>query len=287
MSDYFTDTALASDFTRARASQLEALDSKTAAAFEMLPAVAVLKQLLQPAILAGGTADALTLTNAYPITAYALGQLIRFKAAATNSGAATINVDGLGVKSILRPSGAALIAGDLAIGRIYEAAYDGTSFQLIGTLIAPGTGDLGAAVAAAQAAQAAAELAETHAETAEAGAAAAVATALTNPAITGTILEDVYTIVDAAGYAFNPNDGSIQLWTLTASRTPTLHANFVDGKSITLMIADGTAFAVTWTTIGVVWAGGSAPTLPTSGYAIVTLWKVGGVTYGKYGGAVA
>jgi hypothetical protein len=54
-----------------------------------------------------------------------------------------------------------------------------------------------------------------------------------------------------------------------------------------LMIADGTAYAVTWTTIGVVWVGGSAPSLPTSGYGVIVLWKVAGTVYGSFVGAVA
>ena len=53
------------------------------------------------------------------------------------------------------------------------------------------------------------------------------------------------------------------------------------------MIADGTAYAVTWTTIGVVWVGGTAPTLPTTGYGVIELWKVGSTVYGAYVGAVA
>jgi hypothetical protein len=32
------------------------------------------------------------------------------------------------------------------------------------------------------------------------------------------------------------------------------------------------------------WAGGSAPDLPTTGYALVVLWKVGSTLYGASGG---
>lgn len=109
---------------------------------------------------------------------------------------------------------------------------------------------------------------------------------LTDPAIIGTILEDVFTITDGASVDIDPANGSVQLWTLGASRTPTA-TNFAAGESITLMIDDGTAYAVTWTTIGVVWVGGSAPTLPTSGYGVIQLWKVGSTVYGAYVGAVA
>lgn len=109
---------------------------------------------------------------------------------------------------------------------------------------------------------------------------------LTDPAITGTITEDVFTITDGSSVDIDPANGSIQVWTLGASRTPTA-TNFLAGESVTLMIADGTAFSVTWSTIGVVWAGGSAPTLPTSGYGVIVLWKIGSTVYGKSVGDVA
>lgn len=108
--------------------------------------------------------------------------------------------------------------------------------------------------------------------------------ALTNPVITGTITEDVYTITDGASVDINPENGSVQLWTLGANRTPT--ATMAAGQSVTLMIADGTAYAVTWTSISPAWVGGSAPTLPTSGYAVIELWKVGSTIYAAYVGNV-
>lgn len=111
------------------------------------------------------------------------------------------------------------------------------------------------------------------------------ATTLVDPAITGTIKEDVYAITDGASVDIDPGNGSIQLWTLGANRTPTA-ASFAAGESVTLMIADGTAYAVTWSTIGVVWSGGTAPTLPTSGYGVVVLSKVGSTVYGYSAGNV-
>ena len=109
---------------------------------------------------------------------------------------------------------------------------------------------------------------------------------LTDPIITGTITEDVFTITDAAGFAIDPTNGSIQLITLGASRTPT-QANWAAGESVTLMVDDGSAFTITWTTIGVVWVGGVAPTLALTGYTVIQLWKVGTTVYGATVGAVA
>jgi hypothetical protein len=109
---------------------------------------------------------------------------------------------------------------------------------------------------------------------------------LTNPSAVGTLTEDVYTITDGAGFAIDPTNGSIQLITLGASRTPT-QANWTAGQGVTLMINDGTAYTITWTTIGVVWVGGTAPTLATSGYTDIELWKVATTVYGALVGNVA
>ena len=114
---------------------------------------------------------------------------------------------------------------------------------------------------------------------------------LTDPAIIGTILEDVFTITDGAAFEVDPGNGSIQLITLGASRTPKC-TNFVAGESITLMINDGTAYTITWTdatwgTGGVIWKGGSAPTLATTGYSVIQFWKVSTQVYGASVGDVA
>jgi hypothetical protein len=114
---------------------------------------------------------------------------------------------------------------------------------------------------------------------------------LTDPAIIGTILEDVFTITDGAAFEVDPGNGSIQLITLGASRTPKC-TNFVAGESITLMVNDGTAYTITWTdatwgTGGVIWRGGTAPTLATTGYSVIQFWKVSSQVYGASVGDVA
>jgi hypothetical protein len=108
--------------------------------------------------------------------------------------------------------------------------------------------------------------------------------------LTGT-KETVYTITDGAAFEIDPANGGLQIIVLGASRTPK-GTNFTAGQSVTLHIDDGTAYTITWTdttfgTSGVTWVGGSAPTLATSGYTIVELWKVGSKVYGAYVGTVA
>jgi hypothetical protein len=109
---------------------------------------------------------------------------------------------------------------------------------------------------------------------------------LTDPAIDGAIKEEVFTITDGAAFEIDPSNGSIQLLTLGDNRTPKA-TNFAAGESVMLMVDDGTAYAITWTDAtfggsGVVWKtnGGSAPTLNTTGYTVIVLWKVGTQVYG-------
>jgi len=124
-----------------------------------------------------------------------------------------------------------------------------------------------------------------------AGASPTWSNTFTDPAIVGTILEDIFTITDGAAFEVDPGNGSIQLITLGASRTPKA-TNFAAGESVTLMVNDGTAYTLTWTdstwgTGGVVWVGGSAPTLATSGYTVIQFWKVSTQVYGARVGDVA
>jgi len=75
--------------------------------------------------------DTLTGTLTPAIAAYATGNLFSFVAANTNTGAATINLNGLGAKSITKFGSTALAAGDILSGQIHLIEYDGTRFQLL------------------------------------------------------------------------------------------------------------------------------------------------------------
>ena len=112
----------------------------------------------------------------------------------------------------------------------------------------------------------------------------------TNGTASGLTLNDGYTeevyAVSGTTPALSPTNGSIQTWTLSGNSTPTA-GTWAAGQSLTLMIDDGTAYTVTWTSVAVTWVGGSAPTLATSGYSVIELWKVGTTIYGAYIGDVA
>ena len=96
--------------------------------------------------------------------------------------------------------------------------------------------------------------------------------------------DTVYTITDGASVDIDPDNGGIQVWTLGANRSPTA-TNFDAGAKVMLMIADGSSYSITWPSVN--WVGGVAPTLPTTGYGIIELWKVGTQLYGAFAGGVA
>ena len=100
---------------------------------------------------------------------------------------------------------------------------------------------------------------------------------LTTPSLDGTITEEVYAI-SGTSVALEPDNGSVQTHTLTGNTTYT--DGFSAGEAITVMIDDGTAYTVTWPTTTWVNNGGIAPTLATTGYTVVSLWKVGSTLYG-------
>ncbi|MDP2166774.1 MAG: hypothetical protein Q8J64_00395 [Thermodesulfovibrionales bacterium] len=79
-----------------------------------------------------GAANAYVIALAPALTAYITGMPLLFKAANANTGASTLNVNGLGVKNIKRTSGAALTVGDIKAGGLVCVVYDGTNFQLAG-----------------------------------------------------------------------------------------------------------------------------------------------------------
>lgn len=82
--------------------------------------------------LAAGT-NAKTITLNPAPAAYVDGMALAFKNMTQNTGAVTINVNGLGAKSILKSNGSALASGNLKAGSIYTVRYNGTNFILQGS----------------------------------------------------------------------------------------------------------------------------------------------------------
>jgi hypothetical protein len=86
------------------------------------------------------------------LTAYQLGQTVRFKAVNPNTGASTVNVNGLGVINIVGGNNTALQGGEISStgDGMTVLVYDGTNFRMI---VSPGALQVAPATASGQAIQ--------------------------------------------------------------------------------------------------------------------------------------
>lgn len=97
---------------------------------EMMAAVKRWHSRISPTVTSGGSANVHTLTYTVAPAAYVAGDCYTFIAGFSNTGAATLNVNALGAKSIKMGS-RDIVSGDIVAGRIVTVYYDGTNFQLL------------------------------------------------------------------------------------------------------------------------------------------------------------
>lgn len=85
------------------------------------------------ALILAGSANAYTATTARPITGYFAGLRVCAKANHTNTGAATLNLNGIGAAAIRKHANAALATGDIVSGQYYDFLYDAANsrFQIM------------------------------------------------------------------------------------------------------------------------------------------------------------
>lgn len=81
-----------------------------------------------------GAADAYEVSFANTPDGYTDGLLVIFKAANTNTGASTLDVNGMGPIPLKKDVSIALSSGDITSGKIVCAIYDGTNFQITSIL---------------------------------------------------------------------------------------------------------------------------------------------------------
>lgn len=74
--------------------------------------------------------DAYAITIVPAITSYSAGQEFTFKAGTANTGACSLNVSGLGAKTIKKDVSTDLATGDILANQIVNVVYDGANFQL-------------------------------------------------------------------------------------------------------------------------------------------------------------
>lgn len=78
-----------------------------------------------------GAADAMVITLTPAPSSYYVGMIINVIVKVANTGACTINVNGLGAKSIKKPVAVNPAANYFLAGSFLHAVYDGTNFQCI------------------------------------------------------------------------------------------------------------------------------------------------------------
>lgn len=77
--------------------------------------------------------DAYVITLTPAVSAYAEGQEFVFKANTANTGASSLNVNGLGAKTLKKNTDQDTETGDIESGSILSVVYDGTNFQIVST----------------------------------------------------------------------------------------------------------------------------------------------------------
>jgi len=97
----------------------------------MMAAHAKERNLQNGSIVTGGTANAQTFTSGVTYTSVPTGLWVRLKVGFTNTGAATLNMDGIGAVAIKDQFGADLGAGALITGQYVELLYNGTNWILL------------------------------------------------------------------------------------------------------------------------------------------------------------
>src|SRR5882672_2099401 len=93
----------------------------------MMAAIASWRDDTNGSITTGGSANSLTFTSAQTLTTYLNNIRITAKAGATNTGAATLNLNTIGAKSIrsfYTGAEAAIAAGQIVANGVYDLRYD-------------------------------------------------------------------------------------------------------------------------------------------------------------------
>ncbi len=75
--------------------------------------------------------DSYAITCTPAPTAYTTGMRFTFKAGTANTGAASLNVNSLGAKTIKKNYNSDISTGDILANQIVEVVYDGTNFQMV------------------------------------------------------------------------------------------------------------------------------------------------------------
>lgn len=199
--------------------------------------------------------DTLTGSVTPALTAYAAGNLFSFVVANTNTGAVTINIDGVGSKAITRTGSTALVAGDMVAGQVALIEYDGTRFQLLNgnsytNLLVSGTLTYGGVTL-------------TNAVTGTGKMVLDTSPAVNNPTVTNYTESVVAIGTVTSSNTIALTNGTVQTATLTASTACTFTMpTATAGKSFVLLLKQAASTGNgTATFTGVKWGTAGAPTI--------------------------
>jgi hypothetical protein len=229
----------------------------------------------------GGTLANVNLTSQVtgdlPFSNLAQGSALSVLGVTGNATADLASIAAASDHQVMRRSGTSVAFGAIALNQTnaitgtLPVANGGTGITSFGSGVAtflgtPSSANLAAAV------------------TGETGSGALVfgtAPTVSGPTINDGYTEEVFSIPSSTTPALSPTNGSIQTWTLTGASTPTA-GTWASGQSMTLMVDDGTANTINWASVAVTWKtdSGSAPTLNTTVFTAIALWKVDTVIYG-------
>ena len=113
--------------TLAKESDINNLADAIENAFDLLPDEYRLARGTTNYVVSTGSGNAYSVSMPVAPTSYADGYEVIMKANHTNTGAATLDVDGLGAKSLRRQYGSALAEGDILANKIIPFRYNATS----------------------------------------------------------------------------------------------------------------------------------------------------------------
>ena len=204
--------------------------------------------------------DTLTGSATPALTAYAAGNLFSFVVVNTNTTAVTINIDGVGSKSITRTGSTALVAGDMVAGQVALIEYDGTRFQLLNgnsftNLLVSGTLTYGGVTLTNAVTGTGKMVLDTS---------PSIATpTITNPTVTNYVESVVAIGTVSSSSTLSLTSGTVQTATLTASTACTFTMpTATAGKSFVLLLKQAASTGNgTATFTSVKWGTSGAPTI--------------------------
>jgi len=199
--------------------------------------------------------DTITGTVSPSLTAYTAGQIFSFVVGTTNTGAVTLNIDGLGAKAVTRTGAIALVAGGMVTGQVALVEYDGTRFQLLDPnaftdLLISGALTYGGVTL-------------TNAVTGTGKMVLDTSPTVNNPTVTNYVESVVAIGNSGTTQTLSLTSGTVQTVTMTGNCTFTMPTATAGKSFILICTQDGTG-SRTATFTGVKFAGGTPPTLTTT-----------------------